>query len=191
MFHLSGPAAVKLIIFVIASAGIIFISRASLRNPRCHGFFRFFTFESILAIILLNTEYWFTEPFSAAHIVSWLLLFFSLFLAAHGFYLLRVIGKPARESRPTTANFRFENTATLITVGAYKYIRHPLYCSLLLLGWGAFLKKPTFLTVCLILATSAFLFATAKVEEKENLRRFGIDYAEYMKRTKMFIPFLF
>lgn len=134
MFHLSGPAAVKLIIFVIASAGIIFISRASLRVPHCHGFFRFFTFESILVLILLNTEYWFAEPFSVTHIVSWLLLFFSLFLAAHGFYLLRVIGKPARESRPTTANFRFENTATLITVGPYKYIRHPLYCSLLLLA---------------------------------------------------------
>jgi len=191
MFHPSGPVAVKLIIFVIASAGIIFISRVSLRVPHSHGFFRFFTFESILALILLNTEYWFAEPFSAAHIVSWLLLFFSLFLAAHGFYLLCVIGKPARESRPTTANFRFENTATLITVGAYKYIRHPLYCSLLLLGWGAFLKRPTVPSVFLILATSVFLFVTAKVEENENLARFGTDYAAYMKGTKMFIPFLF
>ena len=191
MFHPSGPVAVKLIIFVIASAGIIFISRGSLRVPHSHGFFRFFTFESILALILLNTEYWFAEPFSAAHIVSWLLLFFSLFLAAHGFYLLRVIGKPTRESRRTTANFRFENTATLITVGAYKYIRHPLYCSLLLLGWGAFLKRPTVPSVFLILATSVFLFVTAKVEENENLARFGTDYAAYMKGTKMFIPFLF
>jgi protein-S-isoprenylcysteine O-methyltransferase Ste14 len=39
--------------------------------------------------------------------------------------------------------------------------------------------------------TSAFLIATAKVEETENLEKFGSDYAVYMKTTKMFIPFLF
>jgi protein-S-isoprenylcysteine O-methyltransferase Ste14 len=191
MFHLSGPAAVKLTIFVIASAGIILISRVSLRVSHSHGFFRFFAFESIMALMLLNTEYWFAEPFSAVHIISWILLLCSLFLAVHGFYLLREIGKPRHGRGNNATNLGFENTTTLVISGAYKYIRHPLYCSLLLLGWGAFLKRPTILSVFLILATSAFLFATAKVEEKENLRRFGIDYAEYMKRTKMFIPFLF
>jgi protein-S-isoprenylcysteine O-methyltransferase Ste14 len=38
---------------------------------------------------------------------------------------------------------------------------------------------------------TAFLIATAKVEEVENLSKFGADYAAYMKTTKMFIPFLF
>jgi protein-S-isoprenylcysteine O-methyltransferase Ste14 len=41
------------------------------------------------------------------------------------------------------------------------------------------------------LAATLFLLATAKVEESENVRYFGTAYAEYMKRTKMFIPFLF
>jgi protein-S-isoprenylcysteine O-methyltransferase Ste14 len=40
-------------------------------------------------------------------------------------------------------------------------------------------------------AISAFITAAAKVEERENLRKFGADYAEYMKSTKMFIPFVF
>ncbi len=180
----------KLIIFAIASIGIIYISRVSLRDPHSHGFFRFFAFEFILALILLNVGYWFNNPFSAFQIVSWLLLFSSLFLAMHGFYVLHVIGKPKRRIEKI-ANLRFENTTTLVIVGAYKYIRHPLYSSLLLLGWGIFFKNLSLLSSILVLLTSVFPIATAKVEEAENLERFGPDYTVYMKTTKMFIPFLF
>jgi protein-S-isoprenylcysteine O-methyltransferase Ste14 len=43
----------------------------------------------------------------------------------------------------------------------------------------------------LALASTLLLLATAKAEESENIRYFGPAYSEYMKRTKMFIPFLF
>jgi protein-S-isoprenylcysteine O-methyltransferase Ste14 len=172
----------KLILFVLASVGIVWFSWTSLHDRRSHGFFRFFAFESILALILLNVEHWFRDPFSAFQIVSWLLLFGSLFLAVHGFYLLRLIGRPEGS---------FENTTTLVRLGAYRHIRHPLYSSLLGLGWGVFFKDPSLLGGVLVLATSAFLIATAKAEEVENLHRFGADYAVYMKTTRMFIPFLF
>ena len=172
----------KLILFVLASAAIVWFSWTSLHDRRSHGFFRFFAFESILALILLNVQHWFRAPFSAFQIVSWLLLFGSLFLVVHGFYLLRLIGRPEGS---------FENTTTLVRLGAYRYIRHPLYSSLLWLGWGVFFKDPSLLGSVLVLVTSAFLIATAKAEEVENLHRFGADYAAYMKTTKMFIPFLF
>ena len=172
----------KLIIFVVVSMGIVFVSWNSLRNPHSHGFFRFFAFESILILLLLNLEHWFSQPFSALQIVSWLLLLSSLILAMYGFYLLRVLGRPKAG---------IENTTVLVMVGAYKYIRHPLYASLLLLGWGVFFKDPSLLGGILVVMTSIFLIATAKVEETENLQKFGDDYAAYMKTTKMFIPFLF
>lgn len=164
------------------SVGIVFVSWASLRHRHSHGFFRFFAFESILVLLLLNIEHWFRAPFSALQIVSWLLLLSSLILAVHGFYLLRMLGRPEGG---------IENTSTLVMVGAYKYIRHPLYSSLLFFGWGVFFKEPSFLGGILVLAASAFLIATAKIEEAENLHKFGADYATYMKSTKMFIPFLF
>ena len=172
----------KLTLFAVVSAGIVWWSWASLRDRRSHGFYRFFAFESILALFLLNAEHWFRDPFSALHIVSWVLLFGSLGLAVHGFYLLRLIGKPEGS---------FENTTTLVRLGAYWYIRHPLYSSLLWLAWGIFFKDPSLLGGVLALATSAFLVATARVEETENLHKFGTDYAAYKKTTKMFIPFLF
>ena len=172
----------KLIVFGIVSGGLVFLSRASLRDPRSHGFFRFSAFEAVLALILLNLEYWFSNPLSVFQILSWLLLLSSIFLAVHGFYMLNAIGRPEG---------RIENTTILVKRGAYKYIRHPLYGSLLLLAWGAFFKHPSFPGGVIALAASTFLVATAKVEEAENLRRFGAGYAEYLQATKMFIPFIF
>jgi protein-S-isoprenylcysteine O-methyltransferase Ste14 len=171
----------KLITFAVVSGLIVHVSWDSLRNLRSHGFFRFFAFESILVLILLNLGHWFRDPFSTRQIVSWLLLLASLILAVHGFHLLRIIGRPEGE---------IESTTTLVMLGAYRYIRHPLYASLLLLGWGAFFKDPSLPAGVSTLATCAFLTATAKAEEAENLDKFGADYAAYVKATKMFIPFL-
>jgi len=172
----------KLTIFAVVTVGILFMSWTSLRNPRSHGFFRFFAFEFILVLVLLNVEHWFSNPFSILQIVSWLLLLSSLVLVVHGFYLLRMVGKPKDG---------IEDTTTLLMVGAYKYIRHPLYASLLLLGWGVFFKDISILSGILVAVASTFLIAMARIEEVENLHKFGDDYAEYMKATRMFIPFLF
>jgi protein-S-isoprenylcysteine O-methyltransferase Ste14 len=173
---------IRLIVFAVGSAGIILLSWSSLRNPRSHGFYRTFAFEAILVLFVLNVRHWFREPFSAFQIISWLLLLGSLFLVVHGFHLLRVVGRPEG---------KIEDTTTLVRVGAYKYIRHPLYASLLLLAWGIFFKDPSWLGGALAAAASLTLWATARVEEAENLARFGASYAAYMETTKRFIPFLF
>jgi len=172
----------RLIVFVVVSAGIVFRSWKSLYKWRSHGFFRFFAFEAILVLILLNLGYWFREPFSVLQIISWLLLLASIVLVVLGFYLLHTVGRPEGE---------FEDTTVLVRRSAYKYIRHPLYSSLLLLTWGVFFKDISLLSASLAIVASGFLVATSRAEEKENLQKFGDDYASYMKTTKMFIPFLF
>jgi protein-S-isoprenylcysteine O-methyltransferase Ste14 len=77
-----------------------------------------------------------------------------------------------------------------VTEGIYSAIRHPLYSSLLFLDWGIFFKSPSLRGGLIALVASVFLRATAKVEERENLRTFGEAYREYKARTKMFVPFL-
>jgi len=181
----------QLILFLVASAGIVYVSRASLRTPRSHGFYRFFAWEFILILILLNLEKWFHNPFSVHQIISWLMLLVSLFLVVHGVYLLRTIGKPDDRRSEDEATIGFEKTTTLVVVGAYKHIRHPLYSSLLFLAWGVFFKDPSWLGGILALAATIFLVVTAKVEEAEDIRFFGPAYQIYRKQTKMFIPFLF
>jgi protein-S-isoprenylcysteine O-methyltransferase Ste14 len=181
------PIMGKWIVFMVVSLGIIFISWKSLPRPRSHGFYRFFAFELLLILLLSNIDYWIEDPYSPYQLISWVLLSASLILALHGFYLLREIGKP-QTAAPGSSDFGFENTANLVTIGAYNYIRHPLYTSLLLMDWGTFFKHRTLWSGFLALGVSAFLIATAKVEEKENLDRFGDEYSRYLKTTKMFIP---
>ena len=180
----------KLTIFVVASAGIAFVSRASLRAPRSHGFYRFFAWELILALFLVNVNDWFRDPLSAHQIISWLMLILSAFLVVHGIHLLRKIGKPDNQRNEDGPTIGFEKTTALIIVGAYKYIRHPLYSSLLFLAWGVFFKAPSWPGGILALAATVFLVATARAEEAENIRFFGPAYQAYMKHTRMFIPFL-
>ncbi len=181
---------IKTLIFLAVSVMIIYFSRASINKPRSHGFYRFFSWESIAALILLNIDSWFTHPFSVTQIISWILLIISLFLIIHGIILLRKIGKP-NETRGDSTLLGLEKTTRLVVEGAYRYIRHPFYSSLLFLCWGVFLKSISIVGLVLAVLTTIFLVLTGKFEEKENIRYFGSAYIEYMKRTKMFIPFMF
>jgi protein-S-isoprenylcysteine O-methyltransferase Ste14 len=180
----------KVAVFIAATAGLAYVSRASLLAPRSHGFYRFFAWEAILALVLLNVNVWFHDPYSWNQILSWCLLLVSLFLVLHGVSLLRRMGKPDRQ-RIDPHLVGLERTTALVTVGAYRTIRHPLYSSLLFLAWGVFFKAPGWLGGLLAVASTLLLVATARVEEVEDLRFFGPAYKEYRQRTKMFIPFLF
>ncbi|OGO40975.1 MAG: hypothetical protein A2W36_00800 [Chloroflexi bacterium RBG_16_58_14] len=182
--------AFKLIVFILASIGIVYISRLSLPHPRTHGFYRFFAWEAILALALLNIDHWFDDPFSPWQIVSWLFLVVSLFLVIHSVQLLRLVGKPDQQ-RHGEALLGVEKTSQLVTTGAYRYIRHPMYSSLLFLAWGIFFKLPSLIGGILVLIASIFLVLTARAEEVENIRYFGNGYVEYMRKTKMFVPYLF
>ncbi len=185
---------IRVIIFAILSAALAFVSRASLRVPRSHGFYRFFAWECILALFFLNfidVRQWFADPFSVRQLISWFLLVGCIVPVVPGVHALHTQGKPDA-SRPDDAVLIWiEKTTQLVTTGAFKYIRHPLYSSLLLLAWGVFFKHPSWVAGGMVLGATAFLLATAKVEEVENVRYFGSSYRTYMQQTKMFIPFVF
>jgi protein-S-isoprenylcysteine O-methyltransferase Ste14 len=191
LFERLANTLVRVAIFFAASGAIVLLSWRPLRNWRSHGFYRFFAFELLSALILLNAPVWFRDPLSARQLVSWFLGAVSIGLAIEGFRLLRAIGRPA-PTAARSANLAFENTTTLVTVGAYRLIRHPLYASLLALVWCAYLKNPSAIGgIVLAPVASGFLVATAVAEERENLGSFGAPYAAYMKRTRRFVPFLF
>lgn len=180
---------IRISLFILCTIFFILFSWRAFKKPGTHGFYRFFVFEGILLLVLLNHPYWFTDPFSSLHLLSWTLLLASIFFVIQSLLMLkRQGGHSEREEMP--GNHSFENTTQVVEVGLYRYIRHPMYSSLLFLGWGAFFKNITPLNAVLILSVSGFLIATAKVEELENIQFFGKTYKEYMLRTKMFIPWL-
>ena len=179
----------RIVLFIVATLFFLYISRRSLLNPQAHGFYRFFVFEGDLALVLLNHPYWFSDPFSSLQVLSWILLLISICFISQSLLMLKKRG--GHEDRPDTPeNHSFENTVNVVDSGLYHYIRHPMYSSLLFLGWGAWLKNITPLTFGLVLVVSGFIIAAARVEEAENIRFFGSSYKAYMKRSRMFVPWL-
>jgi protein-S-isoprenylcysteine O-methyltransferase Ste14 len=182
-------SSLKTIIFIIATIILIFLLRKSLKNIHSHGFYRFFAFEFIIILFLMNIEFWFTSPFSFNQIISWILLISSGYFVIEGYRLLSSRGKPDK-SRPDENLYKLEKTTKLVTEGIYNYVRHPLYGSLLFLAWGIFFKSFSIVGFLLAISTCLFLFLTAKIEEKENSDYFGEEYRSYLQRTKMFIPYI-
>ncbi|NSW95452.1 MAG: isoprenylcysteine carboxylmethyltransferase family protein [Bacteroidales bacterium] len=173
----------NIFIFILVTVLIaVFSWNYSIRDKRLHGIPRFFSFESIILLLILNLKEWFSEPFSFIHILSWIFLIFSAVFGLAGWILLKRKGK---------SEGAFENTTVLVQTGLYQYIRHPLYSSLLLLGTGIMLKDPGLPQIILSIINFISLFITAKVEEKEMLSRFGDEYKKYKKTTRMFIPYIF
>ena len=195
---MTGMNAVSWIIFCAGSAGLIYVSRRafsdlavhSMRPPRAHGFYRFFAWEILLGMFVLNMPVWFVDPFAGYQLVSWLLLLLSIPLVLEGLRLLREIGR-LDAARRDAGLLGLEKTSRLVTIGLYRYIRHPLYTSLLCLDWGIFFKSPSWLGGGLALLCSLLLFATAHSEELENIAYFGAEYEQYMQHSRMFIPFIF
>ena len=180
---------IRIILFIIGTLFLIRFSKRALSNSKTHGFYRFFVFEGILLLVLLNYPYWFENPFAPAHLLSWSLLLTSIVFIINSLMMLKQSGGHAeRDDMPE--NFSFENTVNVVDVGLYRFIRHPMYSSLLFLAWGAFFKHITLLNIVLVLAVSGLLIAVAKVEERENVRFFGAAYKSYMQRTKMFVPWI-
>lgn len=174
----------ELILLVIGSAAVLWFSWQTVRLSLWHALPRLFAFCAVLALGALNLRAWFARPLAWNQLISWALLTGSLLLVLHAVRLLRRVGKPHPAG--------FEATTCLVTSGAYRFIRHPMYSSLLLLAWGVFFKVPASPAgLALVLTASLCLYLTARVEERENLRRFGEDYRDYMRVSKMFIPFLF
>jgi protein-S-isoprenylcysteine O-methyltransferase Ste14 len=180
----------EIISFGILSLPVIILSWRTLFSVKTHGFYRFFSWECIIWIFITNVGYWFINPFSIHQVISWIFLFLSVYLVIAGSILLKKEGKP-NKNRNEKGLYQFEKTTVLVDSGVYRYIRHPLYSSLIFLTWGIFMKQTIWITFILSFISSAFLFLAAKAEERECQLFFGDQYSAYMKRTKRFIPLLF
>ena len=177
------------ILFGILSLPVIVISWRTLYNVKSHGFYRFISWECIIWLFANNYKFWFDNPFGFKQILSWIFLIFSGYLVIAGVILMKKKGKQGKHRNEKTL-YEFEKTTQLIDTGIFRYIRHPLYSSLIFLTWGIFLKNATTDLLIVALLSTIFLYLTAIFDEKECIKYFGGQYREYIKRSKMFIPFL-
>ena len=179
-----------LIIFILLSIPITWVSWRTLFNTKSHGFYRFISWECIALLFAYNYPFWFDAPFTPVHLISWILLFICVYVVIAGYLELKKGGK-ASKARHDDHLYTFEKTTELVDTGIYKYIRHPLYASLIYLTWGIYFKNPTFDLFLIAAVSSVFLYFTARFDEKECIAYFGDKYSDYMKRSKRFVPFVF
>ena len=174
--------------FLAISAFLLYASRKPLRRPHTHGFFRFFVWEALAALFLLNGPHWIDDPFGPRQLVSWTLITVAAALALAGAHALRAYGQ-AGPQRTEPELYAFERTSCLVTRGIYRHVRHPLYSSLLFQAWGVFLKRPGAAGLALAAAATLFLGLTARRDEAECRSYFGAAYDAYAARTPGFLPF--
>jgi protein-S-isoprenylcysteine O-methyltransferase Ste14 len=106
------------------------------------------------------------------------LLFSSGLIALAGFLAL---------GRNLTPHPKPRADATLVRHGIYGFIRHPLYCSLVLgcIGWGLVWQSGPAAGFAVVLAL--VLDAKARVEERWLREQFP-EYSDYARRVRRFIP---
>jgi protein-S-isoprenylcysteine O-methyltransferase Ste14 len=153
----------------------------TLRRRHAYRFWRWVAFECALALVVMSAGAWFADPLSTRQVISWALLALSVVFAGGGVWRLRTAGAPSGD---------LEETTQLVTTGLYRYVRHPMYASLLLLGMGAYLKAPSWWGGIILVILGIAVTGTVRVEERDSLRKFGSAYADYMDATRRFIPFL-
>lgn len=78
----------------------------------------------------------------------------------------------------------------LVTRGPYAYVRHPIYTGVMCAMLGSALGQNLIWLLALLLSAGYFVYS-ARQEEKLMLREFPTQYAAYMKRSKMLLPFLY
>lgn len=173
---------IKISVFAILALLVLIVFRGELRSLTSHGFYMFFAFESLLALLFFNVDFFVFGVFPWYQILSWIFLVMSALLAFSGFYGLKKYGKPVEG---------WEETTELIKNGIFRYIRHPLYSSLILLAIGILLKNMALQPFIACLVCISFLVTASMMEEKENLAKFGDSYHTYTHETRRYIPFIF
>jgi len=140
--------------------------------------------EGILAVQLLGLS---ILPFNVPQ--GW-------FLEGVGFLFIILgvmIAVSARKTLGANWSHAFEyqvkKKQVLITNGVYAYIRHPIYAGLLLAFVGGELLVQSYLVFALIIFFIG-AYTQMKKEEKLLLAYYGDAYRKYMKKSKMFFPFL-
>lgn len=87
--------------------------------------------------------------------------------------------------------YQIKKEHKLIVNGIYKYVRHPIYGGLWIAVTGAFVVAKTYLFIPIFFFLMIMMTYFARREENLLREHFGERYADYMKKTKMFILFIY
>ena len=106
---------------------------------------------------------------------TWFYVGLAIFLV--GFVILTI----------ATINFATVPMEKPITDGMYRFSRHPLYFSLVIIYIGTSIASASWLFLILGIANIYWIRVESLVEERYCLKRYGNDYQEYSNKTPRWI----
>lgn len=92
--------------------------------------------------------------------------------------------------RNRTAFPRPDESSQLVSTGIYSLVRHPLYASLIYLGFGWAMVWASWLGVVAAVIMTVFFDAKARREEAWLCEMFAA-YPDYMKRVRRLVPMIY
>ena len=113
-------------------------------------------------------------------IIGFVLAIMSQFLVFLSIYALKKYGHISKGKS-------YMNTTKIVNEGIYKIMRHPQYIGLIILAFSTIFIFQTMISVFLGSISVLFLILSIYAEEKELLKRFGNDYADYKNKTPLFL----
>ncbi|MHC1755104.1 MAG: protein-S-isoprenylcysteine O-methyltransferase [Methanosarcina sp.] len=78
---------------------------------------------------------------------------------------------------------------TLVTGGPYRFIRHPMYAAIFLIGTGVSLLAANWVVSLSYMLPVIFMYLIRVSDEEEMMRgQFGDEYRDYMRKTGRLVP---
>ncbi|MEK6546985.1 MAG: isoprenylcysteine carboxylmethyltransferase family protein [Bacteroidota bacterium] len=151
--------------------------------PKFYSYYRL-VYNGIAILGLLVLLHFSLMPISTAtHVIlgaciSFIGLFF-LFQAFRVFNLREFLGLSP------------EKSTELIVTGMYRYVRHPLYFGTLILVAGIYLIFPSKNMFGVLILSFTYILIGSKLEERKLRNHFGQAYADYAKKVKALIPYVY
>ena len=170
-----------------------FVSRSSVKATQernwSGGSFRW-VIIGIVIIVLLRDFFRLSIPFFTISLISHseLLSVVSVILVGIGLVIALVARGTLGGNWSNDVDVKVDHE--LITTGIYRYLRHPIYTGVLLMGLGSALFLGTISAFLGFLFLLGFFWFKTRREEKLLTNHFPKEYPAYKNHTKALIPFV-